>query len=148
MFFLGATTPRGIIHQKNRVVKFTTNYGNVSSSHPPNLTGRKFPAKFGLTLLLTLNSCQENFAINCNLIMATKSQHSLMYRKIPVFLKDMRGKAGLTQRELGKIISKPQSYIYNCETANRGVDITEFIMWSKGCGEDAKTAFVRLLKEL
>ena len=80
--------------------------------------------------------------------MATKSQHSLMYRKIPVFLKDMREKAGLTQRELGKIINKPQSYIYNCETANRRVDIAEFIVWSKGCGEDAKTAFTRLLKEL
>jgi transcriptional regulator with XRE-family HTH domain len=80
--------------------------------------------------------------------MATKSQHSLMYRKIPVFLKNMREKAGLTQRELGKIINKPQSYIYNCETANRRVDITEFIVWSKGCGEDAKTTFARLLKEL
>jgi transcriptional regulator with XRE-family HTH domain len=71
-----------------------------------------------------------------------------MYRKIPAFLRDMREKAGLTQRDLGRIISKPQSYIYNCETANRRVDITEFIVWSKGCGEDAKTAFTRLLREL
>jgi transcriptional regulator with XRE-family HTH domain len=71
-----------------------------------------------------------------------------MYRKIPVFLRDMREKAGLTQRELGEIINKPQSYIYNCETANRRVDITEFIVWSKGCGVDAKNAFLRLLKEL
>lgn len=60
----------------------------------------------------------------------------------------MREKAGLTQRDLGKIITKPQSYIYNCETANRRVDITEFIIWSKACGVDAKTAFARLLKEL
>lgn len=80
--------------------------------------------------------------------MATKSQHNLVYRKIPAFLKDMREKAGLTQRELGEIINKPQSYIYNCETANRRVDITEFIIWSKGCGEDAKAALARLLKEL
>ena len=80
--------------------------------------------------------------------MATKSQHSLTYRKIPTFLKDMREKAGLTQRKLGNIITKPQSYIYNCETANRRVDITEFIIWSKACGVDAKTAFARLLKEL
>ena len=80
--------------------------------------------------------------------MATKSQHSLMYKKIPAFLRDMREKAGLTQRDIGKIINKPQSYIYNCETANRRVDITEFIVWSKACGVDAKTAFARLLKEL
>ena len=80
--------------------------------------------------------------------MATKSQHNLMYKKIPAFLRDMREKAGLTQRDIGKIINKPQSYIYNCETANRRVDITEFIAWSKACGVDAKTAFARLLKEL
>lgn len=80
--------------------------------------------------------------------MATKSQHNLMYKKIPVFLKEMREKAGLTQRDIGKILNKPQSHIYNCETANRRVDITEFIVWSKACGVDAKTAFARLLKEL
>ena len=80
--------------------------------------------------------------------MATKSQHNLMYKKIPVFLREMREKAGLTQRDIGKIINKPQSYIYNCETANRRVDITEFIVWSKACGVDAKTAFAKLLKEL
>jgi len=82
------------------------------------------------------------------MFMATKSQHNLMYKKIPVFLREMREKAGLTQRDIGKIINKPQSYIYNCETANRRVDITEFIVWSKACGVDAKTAFARLLKEL
>jgi transcriptional regulator with XRE-family HTH domain len=71
-----------------------------------------------------------------------------MYKKIPAFLRDMREKAGLTQRDIGKIINKPQSYIYNCETANRRVDITEFIVWSKACRMDAKTAFARLLKEL
>ncbi|MCX5632930.1 MAG: helix-turn-helix transcriptional regulator [Phycisphaerae bacterium] len=71
-----------------------------------------------------------------------------MYKKIPVFLREMREKAGLTQRDIGRIINKPQSYIYNCETANRRVDITEFIVWSKACGVDAKTAFARLLKEL
>ncbi|MFA6424966.1 MAG: helix-turn-helix transcriptional regulator [Phycisphaerae bacterium] len=80
--------------------------------------------------------------------MGTKPQHNVMYRLLPPFLKEMREKAGLTQRELGKIISKPHSYIYNCETANRRVDITEFINWSNACGVDAKTAFAKLLKEL
>jgi transcriptional regulator with XRE-family HTH domain len=80
--------------------------------------------------------------------MGTKPQHNMMYRLLPPFLKEMREKAGLTQRELGKIINKPHSYIYNCETANRRIDITEFIVWSKACGVDAKTAFARLLKEL
>ncbi|HBG26725.1 MAG TPA: transcriptional regulator [Phycisphaerales bacterium] len=77
--------------------------------------------------------------------MSTKPQHSLMYRHLPSFLKEMREKANLTQRELGKLINKPHSYIYNCETANRRVDITEFILWSEACGIDPKKALARLL---
>jgi transcriptional regulator with XRE-family HTH domain len=80
--------------------------------------------------------------------MGTKPQHNMMYRLLPSFLKEMREKAGLTQRELGKLINKPHSYIYNCEVANRRVDITEFIVWSKACGVDPKKAFDRLLKNL
>ena len=72
----------------------------------------------------------------------------MMYRVLPPFLREMREKAGLTQREIGKRLNKPQSYIYNCETANRRVDITEFILWCKACGINPKTAFSKLLKEL
>jgi len=56
--------------------------------------------------------------------MATKSQHNMKYRVLPSFLRQMREKAGLTQREIGKRLNKPQSWVYNCETANRRVDIT------------------------
>ena len=80
--------------------------------------------------------------------MATKAQHSMMYKVLPLFLREMRENAGLTQRQIGKIINKPQSYIHNCETANRRVDITEFILWSKACNINPKTAFAKLLKEL
>lgn len=80
--------------------------------------------------------------------MATKSQHSLAYKKLPIFLKEMRENAGLTQRDLGKLINKPQSYIYNCETANRRVDVTEFILWAKACEMEPKAAFAKLLQEI
>ena len=60
----------------------------------------------------------------------------------------MREKAGLTQRELGKRLKKPQSWVFNCETANRRVDITEFILWAKACDIEPKKAFNKLLKEL
>jgi len=80
--------------------------------------------------------------------MATKSQHSRQYRALPGYLRQLREKAGLTQRELGKRLKKPQSWVYNCETANRRVDITEFILWSKACDTDPKKAFAGLLKEL
>ena len=80
--------------------------------------------------------------------MATKSQHNMTYRFLPQFLRDMREKAGLTQRDIGKILNKPQSYVYNCETANRRVDITEFILWVKACNVNPKIAFSKLLKKI
>ena len=80
--------------------------------------------------------------------MATKSQHNHKYRALPGYLLQLREKAGLTQRELGKRLKKPQSWVYNCERFNRRVDITEFIAWSKACDVDPKKAFAKLLKEL
>jgi transcriptional regulator with XRE-family HTH domain len=78
--------------------------------------------------------------------MATKAQQSLAYRRLPGFLRTLREEAGLTQREVGKRLKKPQSWVYNCETANRRVDVTEFIAWAKACGVDAQTAFTCFLE--
>ncbi len=78
--------------------------------------------------------------------MATKSQHANAYRPVPDFLRALREEAGLTQRELGKRLRKPQSWIYNCETANRRVDVTEFVAWAKACGIAPEEAFRRFLK--
>ncbi len=72
----------------------------------------------------------------------------MAYRGLPGFLREMREKAGLTQRQVGKRLKKPQSWVYNCETANRRMDITEFIAWANACEINPKTAFARLLKEL
>lgn len=77
--------------------------------------------------------------------MATKSQHAAAYRRVPVFLRALREEAGLTQRDLGKRLKKPQSWVYNCETANRRVDVAEFITWAKACGIDPGEAFSRFL---
>jgi transcriptional regulator with XRE-family HTH domain len=77
--------------------------------------------------------------------MATKSQHSAAYQRVPRFLRMLREEAGLTQRELGKRLKKAQSWIYNCETANRRVDVTEFIAWVRACKVDPEEAFRRFL---
>ena len=78
--------------------------------------------------------------------MATKSQHASAYQSLPGFLRTLRDEAGLTQRDLGKRMKKPQSWIYNCETANRRVDVTEFIEWAKCCGVSPGKAFSRFLE--
>jgi transcriptional regulator with XRE-family HTH domain len=77
--------------------------------------------------------------------MATKSQHGKQYRHVPIFLRSLREEAGLTQRELGKRLKKPQSWVYNCETANRRVDVTEFIAWVRACEIEPRDAFARFL---
>lgn len=58
----------------------------------------------------------------------------------------MRESADLTQRELGERLKKPQSWIHNCETGNRRVDLAEFVSWTKACGTDPIQAFKRFLR--
>ena len=53
---------------------------------------------------------------------------------------------GLTQGDLGKRMKKPQSWVFNCETANRRVDVTEFIAWARSCDVAPDEAFARFLK--
>ena len=78
--------------------------------------------------------------------MSRKAQQQPLYRILPPLLKQMREEAGLTQRELGKRLKKPQSWVYNCETANRRVDVTEFVAWAKGCGLDPVKTFSRVVE--
>ncbi len=78
--------------------------------------------------------------------MATKSQHAASYQSVPRLLRALREEADLTQRALGQRLKKPQSWVYNCETANRRVDVAEFAAWAKACGVEPATAFARFLK--
>ncbi|HWL94427.1 MAG TPA: helix-turn-helix transcriptional regulator [Phycisphaerae bacterium] len=77
--------------------------------------------------------------------MATKSQHGSAYRFLPIVLRTLREEAALTQRELGHRLRKPQSYVHNCESANRRVDVSEFIAWARACEVDPVRAFRRVL---
>ena len=80
--------------------------------------------------------------------MPIKAQHTRAYQKLPSFLRQLREEADLAQRDVGDKLGKPQSWVYNCETGNRRVDVTEFIAWAEACGVDPKTAFNRLLKQV
>jgi transcriptional regulator with XRE-family HTH domain len=78
--------------------------------------------------------------------MATKAQHDPRYERVPPLLRALREAAGLTQRELGDRLQKPQRWVYNCETANRRVDVAEFIAWARACDADPLAALSRLIK--
>jgi len=45
-------------------------------------------------------------------------------------------------------LRKPQSYVYNCETGNRRVDVAEFVAWAKACKVEPLDAFARFLGSL
>lgn len=80
--------------------------------------------------------------------MSGKAQHTRAYRQVPELLREMRQTAGLTQRALGERLRKPQSWVYNCESSNRRMDITEFIAWCEACEVAPTTGFARLLRRV
>ncbi|MEM1166276.1 MAG: helix-turn-helix transcriptional regulator [Planctomycetota bacterium] len=78
--------------------------------------------------------------------MATKAQHGKHYRHVPELLRTLREEAALTQRELGDAVGRPQSWVHNCETGNRRVDIGELRMWCDACSVDLVKTIRRYLK--
>ncbi|MCC6580097.1 MAG: transcriptional regulator [Phycisphaeraceae bacterium] len=60
----------------------------------------------------------------------------------------MRTDADLPQRGLGAKLDKPQSWVHNCETGSRRVDICEFIEWARACDVEPVQALRRLLKDM
>ena len=78
--------------------------------------------------------------------MPIKAQHDRRYQLIPPLLRKLRQQASFTQRELGRRMRRPQSWIYNCETANRRVDVAEFVAWCRACGNDPQDALKKFIE--
>jgi transcriptional regulator with XRE-family HTH domain len=78
--------------------------------------------------------------------MSTKSQHSPSYERLRGLLRELREAAGLTQRQLGARLGKPQSWVHNGETGNRRVDVAEFAAWASACDNDPADAFRKYLE--
>ena len=74
-----------------------------------------------------------------------KAQHSPAYRRLLPLLRKLRESAGMTQRDLGAKLRKPQSWVQNCETGGRRVDVTEFAVWCRACGAEPREAFGHVL---
>jgi transcriptional regulator with XRE-family HTH domain len=73
-----------------------------------------------------------------------KAQQHRRYAAVPPFLRRMREEAGLTQRRIGALLKRPQSWVYNCETGNRRVDVAEFCDWCVACNVEPATAIRRI----
>jgi transcriptional regulator with XRE-family HTH domain len=78
--------------------------------------------------------------------MGTSSLHSPQYQKFCAKLRAWREDAGLTQRDLGKRLGKPHSYVAKTETGQRRMDPLEFIAWCKQVGVDPAEEIRRLAR--
>jgi transcriptional regulator with XRE-family HTH domain len=75
-----------------------------------------------------------------------KSQFATIYRNVPTVLREMRQAAGMTQRQLAKRVGKTQAWVFKSESADRRIDIAEFLEWCVGCGVDPVDAFKKLVR--
>jgi transcriptional regulator with XRE-family HTH domain len=78
--------------------------------------------------------------------MRTKAQHARRDSRVPTLLRAIRNDGGLTQRQLGVALAEPQSWVSNCETGNRRVDVAEFCDWCQACGQEAAAVLKRFLQ--
>ena len=78
--------------------------------------------------------------------MPTKAQQGRGYRRLLPLLRVLREEAGLTQRDMAASLHKPQSWVHNCETGNRRVDLSEFCDWCRACGIDPVIGLRRFLR--
>jgi transcriptional regulator with XRE-family HTH domain len=79
--------------------------------------------------------------------MATKPNQALAYQKVPPFLRELRNKAGLSQRQLAAKVRRPQWWVARIEIGSRRIDVTEFIVFCEGCGKDPAGA-IKALRRL
>ena len=77
--------------------------------------------------------------------MATRPQHFPIYQPVPVFLRTLRERAGLTQRQLAGRIGKTQPWVQKCEVGSRRVDVAEFALICRGCNVDPGRAIRKLV---
>ena len=101
-----------------------TQYSTGARQRTCTWPAKTLPLHFD-TLSVSRNGRSDHLAL------MAKAQHSTAYRAVPPLLRRLREEAGLSQRELGARMKRPQSWVYNCETANRRVDIMELIAWCR-----------------
>ena len=63
-----------------------------------------------------------------------KSTFSPQYETFREKLVEMRTKAGLTQRELAKILGREHSFVSRIELGERRLDVVEFYWVARACG--------------
>jgi transcriptional regulator with XRE-family HTH domain len=78
----------------------------------------------------------------------TESIHSLEYKCFLVKLVEMRKEAGMTQRDLAKILDRENSFVWRIETGKRRLDVVEFYWVCKALRQDAAVVYRKIIHEI
>ena len=78
----------------------------------------------------------------------TESIQSREYRCVLAKLIEMRKEAGMTQRDLAKILKREHSFVWRMETAKRRLDVVEFYWVCKALRRNAAVVYRELIQEI
>ncbi len=86
-------------------------------------------------------------AIDSTLAQAINNVGNIGYKRFRELLVDVRKRAGLTQAELSRRLSRPQSFVSKYERGERRLDIVEFGEVAKALGIDPVKLLAKFYRE-
>jgi transcriptional regulator with XRE-family HTH domain len=75
-----------------------------------------------------------------------KTIYSQQSRIVGDWIRGMRERAGLAQRELGRKLGREHSFISKCELGERRIDIVEFYWICEACGANPEAEARKIMK--
>lgn len=76
------------------------------------------------------------------------SLYSPEYKKVLVRLVELRTQAGLSQRDLARILKREHSFVWRIETGRRRLDIVEFLWLCQALGQDATAVYRKIVNDI
>lgn len=67
------------------------------------------------------------------------------YKLVGDALAAARDRAGLTQKQVARLLRKPQSFVSNYERGQRRIDVLELLRIVEALGSDARTVFADIV---
>jgi len=67
------------------------------------------------------------------------------YKAVGAALAAARDRAGLTQKQLARLLRKPQSFVSNYERGQRRIDVLEMLRITEALKADARQVFMEIV---
>jgi transcriptional regulator with XRE-family HTH domain len=70
------------------------------------------------------------------------------YKHVGAALAAARDRAGLSQKQVARLLRKPQSFVSNYERGQRRIDVLELLRIVETLGDDARAIFMDIVARL